>query len=1770
MNIRITTKACFRLHLLILSVVLATLWPMMSRAADPAAGLVPAFAVGDFDVAHCTAYVDGREKATATADILSEVFGLKQVADRDSGTWKADSVAAKRRDYRIAFTHPVELGTICTRNFTGPQKQALGGIYGAFISVLKPDAKAPGDVTREDDWIMLPQGNVKTLPPGTKTAAIRFTTLYMDPAQDEQWGPTVKLTQLICFRGRAYNLADSGVRTHTGGKKENTPDVWIMDWEEAKKIVGVALFIDYDRKMDIGALKPDFKSAPALAENEDWLPVMVEQKVEPGFHWYPLAKTLEARTIRLQGLWANQENIHGLFLPLALLGESEQLASRTLPPPPFALNYEMPYDGVAALEIHDKQSGRLVRRLIAETMKNKGAAVDNWDLKDENGTYVGPGDYTWKAFVRPPFKLTYEMSVNNAGQPAWWAPPPGKGGGSWLGDHGTPNCAALMGKEMLWFGTLCAENGNVAIATDLEGNKLWGTQSIAEGFRGPAYIACDDKAAYLMCPELIQRVVPGTPFKMRRIFNCKSDVTYPWHPVGYDATIGGAAARDGKLYWAINAPSESWLVPAFLPDAIEPGKCIPGIGLFKGKGSRQAKGDKNYGEGEYDELMKLYGAFLLGKTPQKTRTLADTGVPSSTNAWFGDAPSEGDLAGSVVVTFNEPITVGSVLVPDGAIRVFALKAGKTPADYLDLKAAGELQTDGKKDKEKESAGALSDLDDAMAEMKGEDSPEGSLWVPLKVGTPVKGRPMVWAGPAGGFKTLALRYQVRRLAFSQVMTHRLQDCAGTAKRICAEGKETEGGGWHVERGEGRIVTPSVPAVMALVWPEQKSLRGLSFTYPLLVGAREGMPARFYIDAWKEGPGDPATALADDSRWERVGEMAPEPVFQGYFPQDATCRSVDFGRVVPARAVRVTVSGGVEDRAGFASVVAWTPIGEDPKGLPVAITERITVLKLPAIDDEKGEAQIEKQIPLPRPGQLAFDAKGTLFAISDGRVVTVPLTGDNAAPNVIVPKGGFEQPRGMALDSKGFIYVVDAATHTIKVFDPATGKLARTIGKGPEKAGTWDPATLDNPMQIAVDPSDRLWVSDASYQPKRVQRFAADGKPDRSFLGPTEYGGGGWLDERDVKTLYYNGMRFRLDWDKRDWKLDSLVSRPDDARGQLDVAMPDRVVYFGKHRYLVGPPWMGYRGIAVVSQERGEYAIPRAVIGELANWGEVGRRPDLRAKFGDRDGRRVTFLWCDKNNDGQPQVDEVQTSTEPSLGRCSWVVGEDLSLYTVADSGLGYILRPSGIADDGTPSYNLKNLQPFTTFTHGPGARTQNILGTDDGRIFMIGTRLISADGKKMLWEYYNNFACHEGFYLSQFGYDRPPGVLNQEHKPIGHFKLGDEEYFFTNTDEGDWFCFTGDGMFAGCVFGGPKGSGLRRWTMPDWTPGKVDLSDVRLSQEHYQGCVVKTPENKVYAVAGHNHISIVRVDGLEQAKRLSGSLQVTVPDLEKTRAWDVQRQALARLSQERKSCRVPYQQKDLESTGNLSSWPKDMFARIHTTEISSFQSGTKVIVDAEAALAYNERYLFVGARVLDNSPLRNTAKDPSRLFQGGDAFDLTLSMDPKADPKRTSPVAGDLRVLLSVLDGKPIAVLYKPVAPDAPVNERARFESPVGLTIIEQVKVLPDVQIGIGSDSSKEGAIWTLTARIPWSSLGVKPPEGETVLRGDLGVLVSDPNGVSTATRWYWSGKSQTVVCDVPSETRLIPALWGELHFGGSDLLKDGGKGSAIEQGPGISPDDLLK
>jgi hypothetical protein len=184
------------------------------------------------------------------------------------------------------------------------------------------------------------------------------------------------------------------------------------------------------------------------------------------------------------------------------------------------------------------------------------------------------------------------------------------------------------------------------------------------------------------------------------------------------------------------------------------------------------------------------------------------------------------------------------------------------------------------------------------------------------------------------------------------------------------------------------------------------------------------------------------------------------------------------------------------------------------------------------------------------------------------------------------------------------------------------------------------------------------------------------------------------------------------------------------------------------------------------------------------------------------------------------------------------------------------------------------------------------------------------------------------------------------------------------------------------------------------------------------------------------------------------------------------------------------------------------------------------------MRYDANNLYLAYQVrAQSSRLRNAGQDPKLLFKTGDCVDVMLR---PADAPKTQ--AG-LRLLISTVAGKPVAVLYEKNVPGTAEKDRVPFASPWRTIYFDRVRVLPDVKIA----SAPAGGGFVVEAAVPWKDLGLTPKVGEK-LQGDVGVLFGDSGGTVTIARQYWSNKSTGLVNDVPGEADLTPTLWGTFEL----------------------------
>jgi len=618
----------------------------------------------------------------------------------------------------------------------------------------------------------------------------------------------------------------------------------------------------------------------------------------------------------------------------------------------------------------------------------------------------------------------------------------------------------------------------------------------------------------------------------------------------------------------------------------------------------------------------------------------------------------------------------------------------------------------------------------------------------------------------------------------------------------------------------------------------------------------------------------------------------------------------------------------------------------------------------------------------------------------------------------------------------------------------------------------------------------------------------------------------MDPGDRTVVNHLGMKFRLDWEKRTTRLEARL-----AVYGGGYYLPDRTIYVDGRRYLVGDrpvvtPFGDAGPLAGIYAERNGVAVPLVITGILADWRAFTRDPALQQSAKGRNPAATAFIWCDADGDGKPSAAEVQFLAE-SFTRGPYI-GDDLSLNFVLGSTGGLRLRPTGFGNDGVPQYAIAKAVKVPDLTN-------EVMVTNRGETLVMGHTFLDKEGKAV-WHYPDRYAGVQASYTAPWGFTgRPPGVLVGSIGPVGHFEVGGETLVCVNSNNGDYFAFTTDGLLAASIVGGPRGYGLRHFSIPDCEPGVTDLSDIRKTVENFHGHVTSA-NGKVYTIAGKNHITVMRVDGLEQMKRFRGQVTVGAADLKKAEDWSVARARIEQfISREGpKVYGVKHLVKPPEIDGDvLTDWTGVPELTIRTTrDVTGKPQGAW-----KTRLAYDQNNLYVAATVNGDKRLRNSAKDPSVLFQKGDAFDLQLGLDPTTDATRVDLVPGDVRLLFSIVDDKPVAILYHYRLPKRPAQP-TEFKSPVGELVIDEIRPLANAKVQILQTASG----WSLEAAIPWTEMGGRPTGEGFVIRGDLGFLAADPQGISTISRHYWANKSNVMLSDLPSEARVHVPQWGELRF----------------------------
>ena len=760
--------------------------------------------------------------------------------------------------------------------------------------------------------------------------------------------------------------------------------------------------------------------------------------------------------------------------------------------------------------------------------------------------------------------------------------------------------------------------------------------------------------------------------------------------------------------------------------------------------------------------------------------------------------------------------------------------------------------------------------------------------------------------------------------------------------------------------------------------------------------------------------------------------------------------------------------------------------------------------------------ERAFAVPQPGPLHYVNDSLLYVISAGRQVLAlnPQTG--ACKPVVT--NGFNL-RGVTTDAAGRILVSCGAPAMQVVIYTPDGKEVGRIGRpgGHPRIGRWQADGMIDPLGLAVDPQNQLWVAEAYEHPKRVSVWNLEnGKLIRDHLGPTHYGAsGGAINPVDPNLMVGIGCEWRLD--------------PKTGVAECLGAFDDTYHQFATFR-------KGPNGRLYLFTNTMRYGAGKLQVWERRGDGDYRKLFTLDNQCGAREGKETqTEFWVDRNGDGERQEQELAVFEAPLFpaGSNSWSlnVGPDLTIYALntRDHRL-YAFPVREYLDNGVPVYEPTHFKKMPEamsagaqrnyYCAVPSADNRTILTNlhvPDHPAGDLWTCFDLATGEQ-LWTYPNPYFQVHGSHRAPAP---DPGLFRGAYGPIGCVSTPEAgDFWIINGNLGEWNALTADGFYLTRIFNG----NVFEWKWPEEARPGADLTMLPPGSggEDFGGSATLADDGKIYLQAGKMALWNVELENLDQVRRVNGSGKLVLTESDPALARQFREQALQKLAGTRK---VTIKRGTPNFTGHLNADFKGM-------NILDYQKNRESKV--RTALAHDGENLYLGWEVNDPTPFINGARDFSQLYATGDTVDFQFGADPDADPARTEPVAGDLRLSIGNLNGKPTAVLYRFVSEKK--NPRV-FTS--GVVQGYQVDLVEQLDLPI--ELRKENNRYTVEVKIPFALLGVKPGAG-TVFHGDFGATHADPAGERTKLRTHWANQQTGLVDDVVFELQITPKNWGELTF----------------------------
>jgi hypothetical protein len=765
----------------------------------------------------------------------------------------------------------------------------------------------------------------------------------------------------------------------------------------------------------------------------------------------------------------------------------------------------------------------------------------------------------------------------------------------------------------------------------------------------------------------------------------------------------------------------------------------------------------------------------------------------------------------------------------------------------------------------------------------------------------------------------------------------------------------------------------------------------------------------------------------------------------------------------------------------------------------------------------------QVAVPRPFGVEVD-RGKLYVVSGKQVLR--FNAASLAPEGAAISAGLEEPYGIAVDASGTFWITDlGAAQQVKRFSP-DGKLMAAFGKAggrPLAGGKFVKEDFLDPTGICVEPNTGQVFFGEDVAPKRLVALDSEGRFLREWLGPYYWGGAGFqvdVRHQPMQLYAFSGgsvIRFNLNLQEGTSELDAVWPTVDfkGPAGQQVLFYyyrQGRLVYHGDLPYLC----VAGHDVSIFKVD-GYRLLPSAFV-------STGRFGALESLGLGKPTYTGGVIWHDANGNGLVDPEEVKLYKElpqpwpagywePSVGRTS--DPQDFTLTTAGAAGV-YSLAPSGFDPAGNPLFDFASIKPLAAPLPYPATDPIPRIG-EDGSIYYSR------------WSYAKPGEQPKGLDWAARITDTGFAKLHPDGTPA--WKVMRKAESFRKPDQAYAMQYM-DGPYQGCLFGDDCTGGQTYVVDEDGLIlGNLFQDVVRgpspspytMYVEHFTSAYFTDPATQqLYALTGADDIRVFRISGIDSVQRLQGTVAFTQNPAPKV-APAAAAEKLARAILFRQAPQID---------GDLGEW-KD----VPKQEMAVGKPGEEG--SATFQLGYDAKNLYAAFHVVDSSPLVNAGVALDTIWKYGDSLDLYLACDPGANPDRKEPVPGDVRLVLTKYQGKPLVLAYRARVPGT--RNPAVFTSAVGRYTIDVVEPIRDARLAFKTDPDGRG--YTAELTVPLSALPPLAPKPGLQIGFDAGVDFSDAAGQFNAVRVFWTGR-EAMVRDVPTEATFFQDKWGRLEFGG--------------------------